>query len=210
MTAAVRPTRRGRPNAVDAAQLREHIVEIARAMFYGQGYEETTMDAVAHRAAISKGTLYARFASKADLFRAVVEAQVERWSKEATRTAPTPPGTPLVTALRLYGLSILTVACSEEARALERLVAGGAEQFPELAAQVDAVGFGHGVGLISALLQREAEPQASLADPDQAAKIFIAMIMGWPRGGGVVDDQAGRGLYVEKAVSIFMQGRAQW
>jgi TetR/AcrR family transcriptional repressor of mexJK operon len=179
-------------------------------MFYEQGFEETTMDAVAHRAAISKGTLYARFPNKADLFRAVIETQVERWSDAATRSAPTPPGTPLDTALRLYGMSILAAAGGPEARALERLVAGAAERFPELAAQFDAVGFGRGVALVSALLRRESADGAGPADPGQAAKIFIAMIMGWPRNGVDADDLAGRALYVEQAVAIFMQGRSRW
>lgn len=179
-------------------------------MFYEQGFEETTMDAIAHRAAISKGTLYARFPNKADLFCAVVETQVESWSDAATRAAPTPPGMPLDTALRLYGLSILAAACGPDAQALERLVAGVADRFPELAAQYEAVGFGRGVALIAALLRREAQPAAPPADADLAAKMFIAMIMAWPRGGVTVDDLAARTLYVEKAVAIFMQGRSSW
>jgi TetR/AcrR family transcriptional repressor of mexJK operon len=65
--------RRGRPNAQDAARLTRYIVELARDLFFGQGFEDVSMDAVAHRAAISKGTLYARFPNKADLFRAVIE-----------------------------------------------------------------------------------------------------------------------------------------
>lgn len=179
-------------------------------MFYEEGFEETTMDAVAHRAAISKGTLYARFPSKADLFRAVAETQVEQWSDAATQAAPTPPGTPLATALRLYGTSILAAACSPEARALERLVAGGGERFPELAAQFEAVGFGRGVALVSALLSRDAGPEDTPKDAEMAAKAFIAMIMGWPRGEADVDDLARRALYVERAVAIFLQGRSQW
>lgn len=179
-------------------------------MFYELGFEETTMDAVAQRAAISKGTLYARFPGKADLFRAVVEIQVEQWSDAATQAAPTPPGMPLATALRLYGMSILAAACSPEARALERLVAGGGERFPELAAQFEAVGFGRGVALVSALLRREAGPEDTPKDAEMAAKAFISMIMGWPRGEADVDDLARRALYVERAVAIFLQGRSQW
>lgn len=201
--------RRGRPNAQDAARLTRFIVELARDLFFAQGFEEVSMDAVAHRAAISKGTLYARFPSKAELFRAVIEDQVERWSKAATQTAPTPPGMPLSTALLLYGGSILSAACSPESRALEALLGGVGERFPELKSQFEAQAFNHGAGLVAALLRREADAEGPV-DAGLAAKVFMSMILGWPRGGCDADDLAARTLYVERCVAIFMQGRSQW
>jgi TetR/AcrR family transcriptional repressor of mexJK operon len=116
---------------------------------------------------------------------------------------------PLTTALRLYGGSILSAACSPESRALERMLGGVGERFPELKSQFEAQAFNHGAGLVAALLRREADA-AALADADLAAKAFMSMILGWPRGGCDVDDLAARTLYVERCVAIFVQGRSQW
>jgi hypothetical protein len=117
---------------------------------------------------------------------------------------------PLTTALRLYGASILSAACSPESRALETLLGGVGERFPELKSQIEALAFNHAVALVAALLRRETPPSQTLADADLDAKAFISMILGWTRGGADVDDLAARMLYVERCVAIFMQGRSQW
>lgn len=200
--------RRGRPSAEDAARLTVRIAELAREIFYAHGFEEASMDAVAHRAMISKSTLYARFPSKADLFRAVIEDQVERWSHLATETAPTPQGMPLTTALSLYGHSILDASCSPEGLALERLLGGVGQRFPELKSQVEAQALDHGVTLVAALLRRERDAPPP-AHAEIAARAFISMILGWLRGGDS-GDLAARALYIERCVGIFIQGRWQW
>ncbi|MET0427351.1 MAG: helix-turn-helix domain-containing protein, partial [Microvirga sp.] len=54
-------------------QLREHILWTAKDVFLELGFERTSMDEVAGRAATSKRTLYAHFESKEKLFLAVIE-----------------------------------------------------------------------------------------------------------------------------------------
>lgn len=46
------------------------ILDAATHAFLAEGYEATSIDAIATSAGISKKTFYARFASKADLFEA--------------------------------------------------------------------------------------------------------------------------------------------
>jgi hypothetical protein len=62
------------------------------------------------------------------------------------------------------------------------MLGGVGERFPELKSQFEAQAFNHGAGLVAALLRREADA-AALADADLAAKAFMSMILGWPRGG---------------------------
>ena len=57
-------------------QKRREIVEAAAALFVEQGYERTSMSAIAERVGGSKATLYGYFASKEELFRAVLEFDV--------------------------------------------------------------------------------------------------------------------------------------
>jgi AcrR family transcriptional regulator len=54
-------------------QLREHILLAAKDVFIEMGFERTSMDVVAARAATSKRSLYAHFESKDKLFLAVVD-----------------------------------------------------------------------------------------------------------------------------------------
>src|SRR4051794_12447408 len=53
--------------------LREHILDTAKLAFLDDGFERTSMDAIAARAETSKRSLYAHFATKDALFLAVVE-----------------------------------------------------------------------------------------------------------------------------------------
>ncbi|ABK53481.1 transcriptional regulator, TetR family [Acidothermus cellulolyticus 11B] len=55
------------------AELRRHILAIAKDVFLEAGYERTSMDAVAARAGTSKRSLYAHFESKQKLFDAVLD-----------------------------------------------------------------------------------------------------------------------------------------
>jgi AcrR family transcriptional regulator len=55
------------------AELREHILLTAKDVFIEMGFERTSMDEVAARAATSKRSLYAHFESKDKLFLAVVD-----------------------------------------------------------------------------------------------------------------------------------------
>ena len=53
---------------------RDHILAVAATAFAEEGYGATSMSAVASRLGGSKATLYKYFASKTELFAAVMEA----------------------------------------------------------------------------------------------------------------------------------------
>ena len=54
-------------------QRRNAILEAAEKIFFGKGFEDSTMDDVAEQAELSKGTLYLYFKSKEDLFSAIAK-----------------------------------------------------------------------------------------------------------------------------------------
>ena len=73
----IQPRRpRGRPRAEDLEALEARLLATARQAFVMSGYGAASMNAIAKTAAVSKNTLYARFPSKAALFRAIVEQQI--------------------------------------------------------------------------------------------------------------------------------------
>ena len=57
----------------------QELLEAALSLFAHHGYAQTRLDDVAAQAGVSKGTVYLYFASKQDLFEAVVQAQAHPW-----------------------------------------------------------------------------------------------------------------------------------
>lgn len=64
---------------------REALLQAAIAMFSERGYQGATMEEIARRAGVAKGTPYLHFTDKAELFYAVFE----RWVKEAVAASAT-------------------------------------------------------------------------------------------------------------------------
>src|SRR5260370_30727492 len=72
-SADVRPRGHGgRPSRLESAQLSDRILDVATALFLGEGYGATSIEAVARRARISKRTFYHRFRGKEALFETVL------------------------------------------------------------------------------------------------------------------------------------------
>jgi AcrR family transcriptional regulator len=75
------------------ADRREAILASALDAFSGAGYHETSLDAVAERAGISKALIYEHFASKRELHRALLERYVHELLMRVIRaTAEAEPG----------------------------------------------------------------------------------------------------------------------
>ena len=56
---------------------RSTVLAAARRIFLAKGYAGATVDAIAEEAGFSKGVVYSQFASKADLFLALLEARID-------------------------------------------------------------------------------------------------------------------------------------
>ena len=67
------------------AQTRSELVDAAERLFSANGFDKTSLDAVADAAGYTKGAVYSNFASKEDLFFAVYERRVERDVAERER-----------------------------------------------------------------------------------------------------------------------------
>jgi AcrR family transcriptional regulator len=61
----------------------ERIVSAARDLFRTRGYERTTMEAIAQRARVAKGSVFFHARSKAALLNQVFEIDMVRWVREA-------------------------------------------------------------------------------------------------------------------------------
>jgi polyketide synthase 12 len=93
-----------RPERADAARNRRHLLAVAREMLAAQGADKLTMDALAERAGLGKGTVFRRFGTRAGIFQALLDDD-ERDFQQQVLSGPAPlgPGAPPLDRLVAYG-----------------------------------------------------------------------------------------------------------
>ena len=103
---------------------REAILTEAKRLFMEMGYERATMGELAARLGGSKATLYGYFASKEDLFVAVVEATGETHLSEALAELQLLPTVGMEEGLARFAEKMLSLILQDEALALYRMIVG--------------------------------------------------------------------------------------
>jgi polyketide synthase 12 len=93
-----------RVERADAVRNRLHLLATAREMLAEQGADKLTMDGLAERAGLGKGTVFRRFGTRAGIFQALVDDD-ERAFQEHVLSGPPPlgPGAPPLDRLIAYG-----------------------------------------------------------------------------------------------------------
>jgi polyketide synthase 12 len=92
------------PERADAARNRLHLVATAREMLAELGADRLTMDALAERSGLGKGTVFRRFGTRAGIFQALLD-DGERAFQEQVLSGPPPlgPDAPPLDRLIAYG-----------------------------------------------------------------------------------------------------------
>ncbi|MBV9232040.1 MAG: TetR/AcrR family transcriptional regulator [Chloroflexi bacterium] len=153
-------------------QTRERILAAAQKMFLQQGYLATSTDAVMAEAGIaSKETLYRHYASKEELFTAVLGRltveQQDFAEKIASLPMPNDPGE-LRQALTELAHAILERMSQPEYLALLRITMAEAPRFPQLGSLFVSTVPQRGLTFVMTLL-REARAREIIADVDLEA-----------------------------------------
>lgn len=175
MSTTVKCPRPGRPKDMEK---RAAILEAAQALFTAQGFEHTSMDAVAARAGVSKLTVYSHFGDKASLFREAVRARCQAMVPE--RLYRMHAGDSLREALLRIARHHAELMSSSESIGLWRAVAsdcsGGAQQ---LAQMLWEEGPTRSRTLMQALLQEQVDAGALVIDDvSRAASQFLCLLKG--------------------------------
>lgn len=100
---------------------RQAILDAAAEVFQETGFERTTMAAICERLGYSKATLYNYFASKEELFLAVVFGATEA-EFQATLKALDTTVEDMTEALEKFGRGLLTLLYSAQVQAVRRLI----------------------------------------------------------------------------------------
>lgn len=156
---------------------REHILAVAAEAFALEGYGITSMSSIAARLGGSKATLYKYFASKEELFEAVMQRKCEAVIGPLGELAGTTRDPALL--LQAFGMIFLSRLCQPDAIEINRTVHGEGQRFPEVARTFFACGPEAAYAVLTPALARfHAAGLIDCPDPRLAAEQFLAMVRG--------------------------------
>lgn len=199
---------RGRPQTASDDTRRKTIIAEARRTFHQMGYVGTTMDLVATRCKVSKQTLYKLFASKTELFMAMID--VHRASMVAL---PRPDGEtlPLMETLELIFMIDMDEEVDRDRQAFVHFIVGESERYPEIGGLLHKHGLLQSRQLLAEWLQTQTDRgRLSVQDTASGARMLLSMVMGalapmpgnldrWP-------SRADRNEYLRCCFGIFLKG----
>ena len=134
--------RRGRPAAGQDPAKRQQIIDGARRVFIDMGFDAASMNDITREAGVSKGTIYVYFASKEELFEALIEE--ERCAIFNDLYTALEQGGDVRDTLIRFGVALATKITSEKVTRAQRTVIGICERIPELGARFYERGPKHG------------------------------------------------------------------
>ncbi|KAA5846907.1 TetR/AcrR family transcriptional regulator [Pseudomonas chlororaphis] len=196
----------GRPK--DLAK-RQAILEAAKTLFLSNGYANTSMDAVAAEAGVSKLTVYSHFNDKETLFSSAVMAKCEE--QLPTLIFELPAGMPIESVLLNIARGFHLLINSEESLNLHRLMLALGSQDPKLSQIFFEAGPLRMLQGMERLLARIDQSGAlSIDKPRNAAEHFFCLLKGTANfrllygcGEPLSDEDAEE--HVREVVGLFMR-----
>ena len=155
------------------------VLAAARKIFLANGFSLATTDMIQQAAGVSKSTVYSHYPNKEALFRAVVDAECERFVEMARELRFSDQN--LKANLTEMGTAYLEMALSPDTLAIIRIIVSEAPRFPELARRFYLSGPGAMNNFVSEMLEAAmAKDQLDLGGVgrDTAASLFMNMVRG--------------------------------
>lgn len=153
----------------------DQILAAARTLFTRDGYGMTSMVQVAAEAKVGKATVYSHFATKADLFAAVVASE----SRNQLTELAIRPGDDVAETLRRFARQAFALLLNPSTTSKLRMIAAEAERFPELGEIFYAAGPAQLQAALSGFLAEAMERGVLRREiPQLAAGQFLALICG--------------------------------
>jgi polyketide synthase 12 len=125
------PVTWGPPRAerADAARNRELLLATARQMIAEKGADNLTMDGLAERAGLGKGTVFRRFGTRPGIFQALLDDDERDFQEQVLRgSPPLGPGAPPLDRLIAYGRARIDFLIGH--REIARAALDGRERVP--------------------------------------------------------------------------------
>ena len=189
---------------------RRQIMDGARQVILTNGFDAASMNEIARVAGVSKGTLYVYFASKEDLFEALIGEEKREQAEQMCRfdddTAE------ITEALARFGFRLLDRLLVPASIAHLRTVAAVSAKFPRIGQVYYEAGPAFGMRRLAAYLEQQAALGAIVAADDyiMAAHHFTELCKSYYLtraifGVGERPDDATLKAHVADAVNVFMR-----
>ncbi|MDB5440220.1 MAG: transcriptional regulator, TetR family [Caulobacteraceae bacterium] len=157
-------------------QRRDRILQVAREVFFEQGFTAATMSMIAARLGGSKATLYAYFKNKEDLFDAIIADQCSVIEKLVMLEDE---GADIRATLTDLGREMVTAMTSDQSVRTMQLIIEETRRNPELARRFDETGPKVGTERLGAYLARaHARGEICAPDPLHAAGVLAILMKG--------------------------------
>lgn len=192
--------------------MEERLLAVALKEFIERGYGASSLTQMVKAAGVSKTTLYSRFSSKDQLFRAIMNEQIKRLDA-ATILKHGNKKPDLAEGLKAYANHMLDLNLQGDLLAVNRLISSESHRFPELAS-ANAERAELGIKRIASFIQDCAKAdRIACKDPSAIAEVFIFMLRGWHANAMATNRKisaAQRERWVERAVHTLLSARADW
>lgn len=185
------------------------IIEAAFELFAERGFSATRMDEIAHKAGISKGSLYNYFTSKEAIFEAVVTEDIiptiDQVEQEIVSADENPEET-----IRNMIHRLMTYTQGTRLEIIPKLIVSESGNFPDL-----TTFFVHQVikrtrNIITTVIQNGIELGEFIdCDPEITARLLLAPVIQdqiWSYSLKPFDDKYDAELYLETHLNIFLHG----
>lgn len=200
----------GRPKDLEK---RAAILDAAKILFLGHGFDGTSMDAIATQAGVSKLTVYSHFTDKECLF---IEAVREKCAEQMpTELFDVDVSGSLRDRLMAIAQAFFSLVTSEASISLHRVLTTGAGGSAKLAQKFWEAGPQTLQGEFASFLEREVSAgQFSIADVKRASQQFFCLLKGDLHArqlcgcAEVLLNQANVDAHLEATVDMFMRAYA--
>ena len=188
---------------------RQAILDAAKNLFISNGYDGSSMDAIAAEAGVSKLTVYSHFTDKETLFCAAVKSKCEEQLPELFFELAA--NAPIENVLLTIGRSFNALINSRESVELHRLMVTQATQNPKLSQLFYEAGPQRLLNEMARLLSRaELTGKLRIDDPHCAADQFFSLVKGGANfclliGCGEPLQGAAAEQHVQNTVTMFLR-----
>ena len=166
---------KGRPKDLEK---RATIMEAAGKLFLEQGYEGTSLDAIANRACVSKLTVYSHFKDKAGLFTCLVTSKCKEYAGD--KSLKELLQLPLKLALTRLAEGYIELILNPDVLAFHRLMIADAGDNPELTALFYDSGPRVAIEEVADIITEFSNVgKLHIADSWHAADHFLSMLRGY-------------------------------
>jgi TetR/AcrR family transcriptional repressor of mexJK operon len=195
------------PNATRQRNL--ELLDRALDLFLENGFERTTIDAVAASVGMAKRTVYLRYGNKTGLFKASLKRAIESWIVPVERLRAAETDNVEETLLRIGQILVANIMSPAGLR-LMRITNAESGRLPEIGAFSYTQGTAPTSAYLTDLIHRRIRPEdIEVADPEEAAMAFLYLVVGGPASmtaWGLVLSEKAIDKHTRYAVRLFLHG----